>query len=184
MLPPGASPVEGREALKKLRRLRSKDESGVAALEMALVLPALITLLAGIVDFGLVFNNFMAIRQGIGAGVRQGVVAQAGTSSSCPLSGVSGAPTATKELMCLTKGMIGLDSATTRTKVYFPGVKTKGGSLVLCAQSPLDSTTGLFEPVLDGILKAKVEMRIEQDLSAFGSASETSLPGGDWTWCQ
>lgn len=37
-------------------RITRTDESGAAAVEMALVLPFLILLLAGIVDFGLAFN--------------------------------------------------------------------------------------------------------------------------------
>jgi len=168
----------GRAGLHALR-----GESGASAVEMALVLPALILLLAGIMDFGLVFNDLMALRQGVGAGVRQGVVAQSGTSGSCAITGAAIANTETRRLMCLTKGLIGLDETNTRTMISFPGVKTKGGSLVICAQTPLESKTTIFDPLLSGALKAKVHMRIEQDLSAYGTASETALSGSDWTWC-
>jgi Flp pilus assembly protein TadG len=150
---------------------------------MALVAPVLVLLLAGILDFGLVFNDLMSLRQGVGAGVRQGVVAQAGSTTSCSLNGAAAATTETKKLMCLTKSMVGMDPAITRTKVAFPGSKLKGGSLVVCAQTPLDSATSIFDPLLNGALKAKVEMRIEQNLSAYGSASETALSGADWSWC-
>ena len=135
---------------------------------MALVLPLLVTLMAAIFDFGLVFNDLMAMRQGVGAGVRQGVVAQAGASDSCLITGAAAATTSTRKLMCLTKGLVGLDPAASRTMVSFPGVKTKGGTLIVCAQYPLDSTTTVIDAVLAGALRAKVEMRIEQDLSAFG----------------
>jgi hypothetical protein len=158
-------------------------ETGASAVEMALVAPVLVLLLAGILDFGLVFNDLMSLRQGVGAGVRQGVVAQAGSTTSCSLSGAAAATTETKKLMCLTKSMVGMDPAETRTKVAFPGSKLKGGSLILCAQTPLDSATSIFDPLLNGALKAKVEMRIEQNLSAYGSASETALSGADWSWC-
>ena len=169
--------------LERARLAGLRSESGASAVEMALVLPVLLLFLAGIMDFGLVFNNLMSMRQGIGAGVRQGIVAQQGSSSDCSITGAAGATAQTQQLMCLTKSMIGLDPVDSRTKILFPGVKTKGGSLILCAQYPLDSATSLFDPLLHGVLKAKVEMRIEQDLSAFGSASETALPEGDWTWC-
>lgn len=162
---------------------RFKSERGASAVEMALVLPALVLLLAGIMDFGLVFNDLMALRQGVGAGVRQGVVAQSGTSSTCTITGAAIANTETRKLMCLTKGLIDLDEAETRTMISFPGVKTKGGSLVICAQTPMESKTTIFDPLLSGALKAKVHMRIEQDLSAYGTASETALAGSDWTWC-
>jgi Flp pilus assembly pilin Flp len=162
---------------------RPKDEQGASAVEMALVLPALVLILAGIIDFGLVFNDLMALRQGVGAGVRQGVVAQAGTSSTCTLTGAAAANTETKKLMCLTKSLVALDETDTRTMVSFPGSRTKGGSMILCAQTPLESATTVFDPLLDGALKAKVHMRIEQDLSSFGSASESALADSDWSWC-
>jgi hypothetical protein len=40
-----------------------------------------------------------------------------------------------------------------------------------------------LDPMLNGILKSKVQMRIEQDLTAFAATEETALPGGSWTWC-
>jgi hypothetical protein len=159
------------------------SEGGASAVEMALVAPILVILLAGIVDFGLVFNDLMSLRQGVGAGVRQGVVAQGGSNASCPLTGAAAAPTETKKLMCLTKSLVGLPTVSTRTKVAFPGSKLKGGSLIVCAQSPLESATTVFSPLLSGALKAEVQMRIEQDLSSYGSASETALAGSDWSWC-
>lgn len=160
-----------------------KDETGASAVELALVLPVLVLLLAGIVDFGLVFSDLMSIRQGVGAGVRQGIVAQAGSTSTCSITGASGATTETRKLMCLTKDLIGLDEADSRMKIYFPGIKTKGGTLVLCSQYPLDSASTVFDTLLTGALKAKVEMRIEQNLSTFNSAEETPLSGSDWAWC-
>lgn len=171
------------EAVDRTGLTLLKDERGASAVEMALVLPALVLIIAGIIDFGLVFNDLMALRQGVGAGVRQGIVAQAGTDSSCALTGAGAANTETKKLMCLTKSLVALDEADTRTMVSFPGSRTKGGSLILCAQTPLESATTVFNPLLDGALKAKVHMRIEQDLSDFGSASETALAGSDWGWC-
>lgn len=143
----------------------------------------LILLIAGIMDFGLIFSDLMAMRQGVGAGVRQGVVAQAGASESCIITGAAGANTQTRRLICLTKDMIGLNEADSRMMVSFPGSKLKGGSMILCAQHPLESTTSVFDTLLNGALKAKVEMRIEQDLSGFVSVAETALPGADWAWC-
>lgn len=157
-------------------------DSGASAVEFALVMPVLVLFLTGIVDFGMVFANLMALHQGIGEGVRQGVIAKPGASSACTLTGLAGTtPVQTKSLICLTKDRIGLDGA--RVKVGFPGLKTKGGALLLCAQYPLDSVTGFLDPMLNGILKSKVQMRIEQDLTAFAATEETALPGGSWTWC-
>lgn len=167
-----------------LRRPAAADDTGASAVEMALILPVLVLFLAGIMDFGIVFNNLMGVRQGLSAGVRQGVVAQSGTSSTCVMTGAGSAPEQTKRLICLLKSGIGLDPADTRINVYFPAAKTKGGSLVICAQYPMESSTTLLSPIINGRLTSKVAMRIEQDLSAFASASETPLPGGDWSWCR
>jgi hypothetical protein len=160
-----------------------RSETGGSAVEMALVLPVLALVLAGILDFGLVFNDLMALKQGVGAGVRQGIVGQTGSVSSCSIAGAAGATADTKKLMCLTKNHVGLDDAETRTMVSFPGSKLKGGSLIVCAQTPLESASTFFDPILNGALKARVQMRIEQDLSSFGTSSETALAGSDWSWC-
>jgi hypothetical protein len=68
-------------------------------------------------------------------------------------------------------------------KVSFPGAKTRGGALLVCAQYPLESLTGFFDPMMSGVLKSKLQMRIEQDLTAYAATEETALPGGTWTWC-
>ena len=158
------------------------DQTGASAVEFALVMPVLVAFVAGIVDFGMVFSNQAALHQGVGAAARQGVIAKPGTSSACSITGLSSATSVeTKSLICLTKDRIGLDGA--RVKLSFPAVKTKGGALLLCAQYPLESVTGFFDPLLNGVLTSKVRMRIEQDLSSFGSTEEPALPGASWGWC-
>lgn len=158
------------------------DETGATGVEMALVLPLLVMLIAGVMDFGMVFSDLMSLRQGVGAGIRHGIVDQSGSSSSCTVTGAS-ASGDTLALICLVKDRIALDDANTRVKIAFPGSKLKGGSLVICAQYPMESITTMFDPIMNGELTSKVEMRIEQDLSALSSAEETPLPGGDWAFC-
>jgi Flp pilus assembly pilin Flp len=163
-------------------RIKAADQTGASAVEFALVMPVLALFIAGIVDFGMVFSHLTALHQGVGAAVRQGVIAKPGTTSSCGLVGLaSGVALESKSLMCLAKDRIGLVGS--RVKLGFPGVKTKGGSLLLCAQHPLESLTGFFDPMLSGALKSKVQMRIEQDLTAFAATEETPLQGESWTWC-
>lgn len=172
-----------RDSRSNSRRIETGSESGAGAVEMAVILPLLVLFVAGIMDFGMVFSNLMSLRQGLGAGVRQGIVAQPGTSTTCPMPGAGAASTQTKQLICLIKDRIDLDANDTRTRIVFPGVKTRGGSMIICAQYPLESTTTILGPMLSGQLKSKVEMRIEQDLTAYSAASETALTGGNWSWC-
>jgi Flp pilus assembly pilin Flp len=163
-------------------RTGAADEAGASAVEFALVMPVLVLFVAGIVDFGMLFSNLTALHQGVGAAVRQGVVGKPGTLSNCSVVGLSsGIPVETTSLICLTKDRIGLEGS--RVKVSFPGAKTKGGALLVCAQYPLESLTGFFDPMLSGVLKSKLQMRIEQDLTGYAATEETALPGGTWTWC-
>jgi Flp pilus assembly protein TadG len=61
-----------------LRRLlnRLRSESGQAITEFALILPLLMVLILGIVQFGIVFNNYITLTDATRAGARQAVVAR------------------------------------------------------------------------------------------------------------
>ena len=93
--------------------------------------------------------------------------------------------------MCLTKSEIGIDNTKTRVKVLSgssdfaaPGTFAHTDSIVVCAQTPLDSVSGLFAPYLGGtVLHSKTSIRIEvSDLVETGG-EETPPAGGDWSWC-
>ena len=61
-----------------LRRLlnRLRSDSGQAITEFALILPLLMVLILGIVQFGIVFNNYITLTDATRAGARQAVVAR------------------------------------------------------------------------------------------------------------
>ena len=48
--------------------------------EFTLVLPVLAILLFGIIQFGIVFNNYLAVTDAVRAGARQGAVARSSTN--------------------------------------------------------------------------------------------------------
>jgi len=52
------------------------DERGQAAVEFALVLPILMALLLGIIQFGIVFNNYVTITDAARAGARKAAVSR------------------------------------------------------------------------------------------------------------
>jgi Flp pilus assembly protein TadG len=56
------------------RRVRYHDESGTALVELALVLPLLLILLLGMLDFGKAFNEWMSQTQLAGEGARLAAV--------------------------------------------------------------------------------------------------------------
>ena len=94
--------------------------------------------------------------------------------------------------MCLAKSQIGMSAGNIRVKVMSgssdfstTGTFTKGDSLILCAEYPVDATAKIVSPLLGGaILKTKTSMRIETSYSSTETAGqEAALSGGDWSWC-
>jgi Flp pilus assembly protein TadG len=165
-------------------RAGARRERGAALVEFAIVFPLLFLLVSGMIDFGMLFVNLNSARQGVREGARQGVVANFGGSSTCTLTGAGSLDLETKELMCLTKARIGLTAADTRVKVAFVGTNSVGNSLLVCAQYPRTSMTGVFAPLLNGsVMTSKVEMRIEKVDLALTAGEETALSGTTWSWC-
>ena len=165
-------------------RQRRDRERGAALVEFAIVFPLLVLLLSGIIDFGMAFSNLNAARQGVREGARQAVVANLDSDGTCTILGGGTMADATRKVICMTKSRIGLPEADTRVMVAFGGTNQVGDSLLVCAQYPLTSATGVFEPVMDGrALTSKVEMRIEKTDLALTAGAESALPGEDWSWC-
>ena len=52
------------------------DERGQAAVEFALILPILMALLLGIIQFGIIFNNYVTITDAARAGARKAAVSR------------------------------------------------------------------------------------------------------------
>ncbi len=171
--------------MKALRGHRSA-ERGAAAVEFALVVPVLVLLLFGIIDFGLWFEDSIALRQGVREGARQGIVENFG-------SGACRAGTNVDKLICTVKKDTGSATGTTYVKVTVfdaagnPGTGwEQGGTLRVCALTVDTSATGFVPLPNAGVIRSQVDMRIEQDLdaSATGGAGGVDGPGSlDWSWC-
>ena len=167
--------MEGR----RTRRLSASDERGTSLVEFALVLPVLMTLIFGVVEFGLVYNDYIALRQGARDAARQAVVAEFGSVTCTPI-GYSTAG-GTKNLMCLAKDRSQQDDV--RVKLIVPSPYVVGSTLTVCTQRGLTSQTGLFAGILNNIeIKTEVKMRVEQ-VGSLVSAAETAPASGDWSWC-
>ena len=181
-----------------------KGERGAAVVEFAIIGPILFLLIFGLIDFGLIFSDFLAERGGVQTAARVGAVGNVGTNSSCTLTGQS--PTTSTDatkLMCLTKDRMGLDSTNARVKILAVDPNTGSGSyadgneLVVCAQYPATSRTKLLSPFISGkVMTTRVSIRVEQTtweaagLSAapsspgstgdMASSQESPLPGSSW----
>lgn len=56
------------------KRFSLRDQKGQSMTEFALVLPILALLLFGVIQFGLVFNNYIQLTDAVRAGARKGAV--------------------------------------------------------------------------------------------------------------
>jgi len=61
--------------MKAAARIR-RDEKGQTATELALVLPVFCLLLFGIIQFGIVFNNYVTVTDAVRAGARKAAVSR------------------------------------------------------------------------------------------------------------
>ena len=180
--------VRSRWSLPKLVR----DENGQGVVEFALILPLLLLVIVGILEFGSIYSNIISVRQGVREAGRQGSVGQFGSIPSCGLSLIDSPTANMQNLMCLTKDQAGVQSGV-KVRVRFDkpdlsagGSFVAGNVLVICAAYPLSSLTGMLQPVLNGrVTKTKAAFRIEsadptQTYTAGGEADPSSQ---NWSWC-
>jgi Flp pilus assembly pilin Flp len=173
-------------ALRARRYIRS--ENGVAAVEFALVLPLLVTLLFGSIDLGFVLSDTTKLRAVNREVARRATVGQAGFLE-CPgnfqttaNAGPTGAArsTASEHIVCLARfygADAGLDVRTAvRVVKYVNGVLQttgtnlpfeRGNSIVVCMQMHSKSRSGFMSSVFDDrVFKTKVDMLIPEDIAA------------------
>lgn len=118
------------------------------------------------VDFGFAFGDYIAMRNGVREGARVAAVNPSANDTCTTATAPPDIPT--RNLVCLTKDRIGITEDDVRIAVVIvdadgDGVEGEVGDAVrVCALTPLDSTSGLTGPFLDGRnLTSNVQMRIE-----------------------
>lgn len=165
-----------RDPARRVRR--GSGDDGAVLVEAALVLPMLLLLVFGMIDFGVNLSDQIAVREGVREGVRQGVVDAPGAESVA-------------EIVALTKERIGLDVAGTRVYVMPEATADgtagkKGSNLSVCAYVPMRSLSGFYSPALDGrYMWSRVTMRVEQDLTYTTSSGSDAPPSGrNWSRCR
>ena len=165
------------------RQRSGSPDAGAAAVEFALVVPVLLLILFGIVDYGLFFNNSLSVKQGVREAARQGVVASYGSSCSMTWSTVPSANM--QKLGCTVVDRTSAVTGTSYVKVRLPNGWTKGKSLIVCEMVKTEGVTGLTPLPGSGIVTSKVEMSIEKaTVGQVETGGEQSPPSGaSWSWC-
>jgi Flp pilus assembly protein TadG len=156
-----------------------REERGAAAVEFALVMPLLLIVLFGIVDYGLFFSNSLAARQGVREAARQAVVVSAPAGACASLTGYM------TQLACTTKDEVGALSGTTYVKVFYD-TWSRGGRLTVCAMVHTDGLIGLVPFPNHGYVQVRTDMAIEKaDVVPVGDATYADSPPHDttWDWC-
>jgi Flp pilus assembly protein TadG len=157
-------------------------ERGSVAVEFALVLPLLLVLVFGMIDFGIAFANYEGVRSGTREAARLGVVNDVSNAPSCTIDGATVTPPAnptspsdaTNALVCLTKDRVGLSGSATKVKLTITG-QAVGDELQVCASFNVTAVTGYTVLFLGNqTLTSSVTMRLEQ-VPLFTSYTE---PGG------
>lgn len=147
---------------------------------MALLLPLMLALLSGILDYGMLFNNSLNVRQGVREAARQGVVLTPAAGTCAAQSGYMA------QLRCTTKAQVGAVNGTTYAKVYYTTWAT-GQTLTVCSMVQSGSIVGLVPYPQGGWLQSRTDLSIEvpAPVPAGASSSEDTLPAGkSWSgWC-
>ena len=164
----------------QVRRVRGKlDERGASAVEFALVVPILLLLLFGIVDYGMWFNESLNVRQGVREAARAAVV-QNVEEAGCTGSSVD-------RIVCKTRAEIDPMTGQAFVRVVVPATGwTRGAPLVVCGAVKVDGVTGLTPLPSDRMVRSATHMSIEK-IDAFtitpGSYGDAAPEGTDWEWC-
>lgn len=187
----GADHGDDRHGRRRSRRRRSDGgrEGGASLVEFAFVAPFLVTLLFGVIDYGMVLSNTIGLRQGVREAGRQASVADYGPAGTCSLTGAGSASADMRKLMCLTKARSDVSAGSMRVAVRLQTAASTpavGDAVVLCSITPMSSLTGFFDPLMDGrFVRSKVVMRIEKvdTTKPLTAVHETAPAGQSWSWC-
>jgi hypothetical protein len=156
-----------------------RAQDGAAAVEFALVSALLFTVLFGILQYGLYFNDSLNVRQGVREAARLGVVENFGYTGC---TGTNGA-----KMACLTKAQIGNSAGTPLVKITVQDPATgagttwaKGMALVVCAALKSNGANGIVPIPNSGWVTSKTQLSIEQEVSKATWANPTAdtLPSG------
>ncbi len=155
----------------------NRKERGAAAVELALILPLVVALIFGALDFGMVLNDYQSLRAGVRDATRDVVVADYDPGCTAGSRG--------QQLICSVKAAMPIDTSEVRVRVLVPTSDDVGEKIVVCAARPMKSISGVFAPVMSGAtLRAETVMRVEVASDPMlTTTSEPALDGENWDWC-
>jgi Flp pilus assembly protein TadG len=146
-------------------KARRADEGGAALVEFAIVVPLLVLILCGTIDFGLIFGGYMSMESGVSSVTRAISLDEYQYSGSASCTG--GPTAATADAVCKVVASLGsltgINSSTLSVGICFvtPGSNpscsgssatgtSDSNDVEVCAQAVMESTTGLTSIFVSG----------------------------------
>lgn len=121
---------------------RDDPQRGASVVEFAIILPLLLTMLLGVIDFGLFYSENIGIQAAAREGARQGI------TQGDVIASVNSA-----------RG--NLDATKLQTKFTVDTTGGAPGKLVVCLRYPQRSVSGFFSWMLDSYSETKYVMKME-----------------------
>jgi Flp pilus assembly pilin Flp len=175
---------------RHLGRYPESSESGAAAVEFALVLPILVLILFGIIDYGLYFNASLQSRWGVHDAARATAVSPSTAGTTCTATAAPVPPADIQRLICAVLANTGSATAKKYVAVSLPDGWVVGKQLVVCERLDVAGVTG-YVP-LPGSIKDIAVLTIETEGDADPTWVKTDHPqkyeqalpnGSNWNWC-
>lgn len=156
-------------------------ERGAAALEFALVLPLLLLLILGGIDYGLFINDSMVVRDAARNAARAGALGHFASQVGCGLDPLD-------QVACSAAGGASGATGVPSVLVVGPDDWVRGEPLVVCVELDERAAIGFVPLPGGGNVRVKVEFAVESVLPesvvpplAQGRSGPT--PPGGWDWC-
>lgn len=157
---------------RNLRDRRHRRDGGAAAVEFALVLPVLLVLVIGIVNYGLWFNDSLSMRQGVREGARRAAVLN--STTACTGTGMAA-------YACTTRAQMVESGGVAAVKVFAPNGWVRGQEVVVCGMVTAVNFTNFVPMPAGGLIKSQTTMSIENVTPMPTDAIYAD--GGDFSWC-
>ena len=164
------------------------------------MLPILVLILFGIIDYGLFFSNSISAQSGVQTAARQAVVGNLDPACTPPTDAGSSS-TAVGELMCMVKKHTGAITGTDFVKIILPAdsndpAHPNGGwyvdhQLIVCEVIAVQGLTGYVPlPRHDGAVAIRSRIVTQIETVATPPPNPQDDPGGQednppggWDWC-
>jgi TadE-like protein len=151
-------------------------ETGAAVVEFALILPLLLLLVLGGIDYGFYLNDTMVLRDAARNAARAGVVGNFASVADC--TGAS-----LEQIACsAAEGAVGA-TGNPRAHASVPLTWQRGEPLVVCAELEDRARIGFVPMPQDGVVRVRVAFAVETDSVAVTETSASYGGAGSWAWC-